>query len=220
MHRRRLLSPLRVLPQDFLFLSALPVGTCSVLTGPRQPPPPLAPGEGALAVVSPRPCLAPRAGPWVLRCCHSANLKETMAGQQNNLPHTGAPSSQSPNVWAHWLLCRQPGPEQPAFSAHAGPLPTLPQWGSLCSWGYWGWPPHPGLCLLQRQRWKDEFGSTRKKRGLKADSKGFLWTLLRAVETGKHPSPALPLTGCGTRASACPSLFFSILIHRAAVPAL
>lgn len=129
---------------------------------------------------------------------------ETMSGQQNNLPHTGAQSSQSPNVWAHWLLCRQPGPEQPAFSAHTVPLPTLPQWGSLCSWGYWDWPPNPGLWLLKRQRQRDEVRSTRKKRNLKADSQGVLWTLFRAwrqegipaqlchglaVEPGQVPAP-------------------------------
>lgn len=75
-------------------------------------------------------------------------------------------------------LAQAPWPEQPAFSAHALPLPTPPYQGSLCSWGCWGWSPIPGLWLLRRQRLKDEFRSARKKRGLKADDKRGLWALL------------------------------------------
>lgn len=146
-------------------------GPAQCSQGPGSPLPPLVQVRG--------PWLSsPQDPTWLQELALGAKMlplsqPETMSGQQNNLPHTGAQSSQSPNVWAHWLLCRQPGPEQPAFSAHTVPLPTLPQWGSLCSWGYWDWPPNPGLWLLKRQRQRDEVRSTRKKRNLKADSQGF-----------------------------------------------
>lgn len=80
------------------------MGNSSVLTGPRQPSPPLVPDQGALAAFSLRPWLAPKSWPLGAKTL-PLSQPETMLGQQNNLPHTGAQSSQSLNVWAHWLLC-------------------------------------------------------------------------------------------------------------------
>lgn len=97
-------------------------------------------------------------------------------------------------------LAQAPWPEQPAFSAHALPLPTPPYQSSLCSWGCWGWSPIPGLWLLRRQRLKDEFRSARKKRGLKADDKRGLWALL----WDRERSPAPTLTGCGSLGKCLP----------------
>lgn len=113
--RRHLLSPLSV-PSSLRTCSssaALPVGTCSLLTGPRQPPPLLVPDQGTF---SPRPRLAPKSWPLGSKVLPLSQPK-TMSGQQNNLPHTGAPGSQSPNVWVHWLFCRQPSPGPPARAA-------------------------------------------------------------------------------------------------------
>lgn len=50
---------------------------------------------------------------------------ETMSGQHKQPSPHGAQSSQSLNVWAHWLLCWQPGPGPQARAARIlGPRPT------------------------------------------------------------------------------------------------
>lgn len=125
------LSSLSVLPRDVLFLSSLAVGTCSVLTGPRQPPPPLVPSEGALAVISPRPRLAPRAGPWVLRCCHGVNLKQcqvnkttfpTQELRAHKAPmsgHTGSSVGSPAQSSPHSRPTRCPSPHSPSGAVSA-----------------------------------------------------------------------------------------------------
>lgn len=106
-------------------LQPCPWGTCSVLTGPRWAPPRLAPDEGALSAPCPRPWLVSKSWPLGVKMLPFSQ-PETMSGQQNNLPHTGARSSQSLNVWAHWLLCQPPAQSSPHSRPTLCPSPHSP----------------------------------------------------------------------------------------------
>ena len=80
-------------------------------------PSPSCPGRGLPShPLSPRPWMAPKSRPLDAKTLPFSQ-PETMSGQQKQPSPHRAPSSQSPNVWAHWFLCRQPGPGPRARAA-------------------------------------------------------------------------------------------------------
>lgn len=99
---------------------------CSVLTGPGSLLP-FCPRLGGKPPSPPDPCWLQRAGPWALRCCYSVNLKQCQVNK-NNRPHMELQAHKAP-MSGHTgssvgSPAQAPGPEQPAFSAPAMPLPT------------------------------------------------------------------------------------------------